>query len=194
MKLRTTVSIVCLTLLAAVYANAGDVRDAIRSGDGFGRFVPGPVFSWERNFSLDRVTVQELVLSGSLKSSSSGLAVSMGAYNRGSAGFDVPPVATTLVRSIPSLWRVQIPTAEDADAIDVTYEVEGANGHRNSLSNEMCEDSEISVTAQPLAPIVTDYGHGSTTIEGGVVLYLDIANARSAGRYSGTVTVAIHHL
>ncbi|MCD4749136.1 MAG: hypothetical protein K8R59_07165 [Thermoanaerobaculales bacterium] len=194
MKPRLTIIILCMALPVAVQVSAEDVFGAIGSRVSRGRAGSGPGFTWQRDVKLDRITLRELLPSRSGNSSTAELALNMGAWREGASICDVSPVTTTLMRTIPSLWRMKISNAEDNGALDVSYEIKGANGRHGILSNDGRSDSEIRVATQPLAPIITEYGDGSNIVEGGVVLYLDIANARSAGRYSGTITVTVHHL
>ena len=194
MKPLPTLSAICLILLAGVQAGAGDVFDAPGLRWSAGRANPGQAFSWKRHITFRRVTLSELTVAGAANPAASGQAISMG-HLQGSVGtLDLPTVTTTVLRTVPSLWRLRVPVADEASAIDVAYEVEGANGHRDYLSHRDRPSSEIRVTAQPIPPMVIEHKDNFAFVEGGVTLYLDVANASAAGKYSGILTVTVHQL
>ena len=62
------------------------------------------------------------------------------------------------------------------------------------LDNPHSEESVIKVTLRPLAPVTIDSNIGGTTIQGGVILELDVQRVQSSGRYEGSLTVQIDHL
>ena len=105
----------------------------------------------------------------------------------------MPRVETEIVRSVGSVWRMRLPDEPSLHTLDVRYEVVGNDGRHHVLTAENDIESTIGVRVQPVPPAVVRSDLESTIIEGGLILYLDLAGVRTAGRYSGTITVTLDH-
>jgi hypothetical protein len=88
---------------------------------------------------------------------------------------------------------MQLDPRGEAGAVDVGYELVGANGHEGALSHVSRPDSEIHVLIEPGLPELRDEGPEGPVLEGGAVLRLRIEGAHVAGRYSGTLIVTVNH-
>ena len=69
----------------------------------------------------------------------------------------------------------------------------GINGRPFRLGCLDKNNSEIRVKIDELPPRIVDRGAHSTLIEGGMVMHLQLEQARSAGIYSGILTVVVNH-
>ena len=107
-----------------------------------------------------------------------------------------PPLrdfATLVTREIRDLWQLRLPPGTSPAALDVAYDLVSASGREDRMSHRERADSEIRVRLEPIAPQVLEIDGGGTLIQGGVALLLDVAPARTAGSYAGTLTATITH-
>ncbi len=119
--------------------------------------------------------------------------VDLGRWRPG-APADLPPLATEVTRSVPSLWRLGIDQRTRLETLDVHYEMTAANGRGERLSHVDHPEAEIGVLVEPLAPVIIDVDGDTAVLEGGLVLTLLLDETRYAGTYAGTLTVSIHQL
>lgn len=124
------------------------------------------------------------------------LSTSFGGRGRLETGFASPPsgTATFVVRrEIDRLWRLR--TREPGAPAGVDYHVTGANGEPGVLSHATDDRSVIPVRVVELPLQITEHpGNGGTTVEGGVMLEMDVGRAREAGGYGGTLLVTVVQL
>lgn len=116
-----------------------------------------------------------------------------GKFRAGTNAFHPMDMRSTVLRSVPGLWRLRMPPDVKLYALDVSYELVGANGRSSCLCNLNKTDSEIKVVIDKIQPRVIGREANSTVIEGGMVMHLKLEKARSAGTYSGTLTVVVNH-
>ena len=102
-----------------------------------------------------------------------------------------PQINSQLIRSIPSLWEMRMPTDRLPQSVSVSYDLTAANGHSNALSNPDYPNSEIKVTLQSLPPIRVSRENNFDIIEGGVEFKLNLERAEVAGEHQGTLRVTV---
>ncbi len=125
------------------------------------------------------------------------LATSLGGRGRLTTGFAAPPVGpSTFVvrREVDGLWRVRSRGPGAAVATRVDYDFIGANGEPGVLSHVTDDRSVIPVRVVELPQRVRERPGGGATVEGGVMLEMDLARAREAGGYGGTLLVTVVQL
>ena len=125
------------------------------------------------------------------------LSASLGASGRLATRFSAPPTGdpiTVVRREIDSLWRLKTRGSDPLAFTRVDYDVIGANGERGVLSHVANERSVIAVRVVELPARVTDRPGGALTVEGGVMLEMDLRQASEAGRYGGTLRVTVVQL
>ncbi len=120
-------------------------------------------------------------------------AQSMGGWAPGVALASNTRVETQIVRSVPSVWRMRLRGEEALPTIDVRYNMRGLDGRQDLLTHRDGSDSAIHVRVLAIPPELATRDVDGTVIEGGLMLYLDLAEVRSAGTYSGTLTVTLEH-
>lgn len=136
---------------------------------------------------LEPVTVKELI-GGDVPQ-----ALPDGDFRFGSGGFHSLNLRGLVSRKIPGLWRLRMPQEAKLYALDVSYELMGANGRSSRLCNLDKSESEIKVIIDEIPPRVVGREAHSTLIEGGMVMHLQLEAVRSAGTYSGTLTVVVNY-
>lgn len=138
----------------------------------------------EPRIRLEPVSVRELlpasqaIVAGQWSGQSSNLTASLG----------LPP----LVRRVPTMWRMRLSENQATQPFDVQYSIEGLDGTPGRLTSESSVDSSIGVQLRPIPALTTREADDAESAQGGVVLYLDLEDVRSAGRYRGTLTVTVH--
>lgn len=156
--------------------------------------LPGGGLAMEPRLTLAAIHPREL-------SESASVAFSGGAAPLSSAfaGFDAPlprrepELRTVVEREIPELWQLRISSEAVPELLDVRYDVVSARGRPDRLSHREAE-SEIRVRVVPIRPRVVRRDGDGAIVEGGVVLELDVAAARVAGTYLGTITATVENL
>lgn len=96
-----------------------------------------------------------------------------------------------VVRHVPYVWRMRLPDEEQASAISVRYDITSPDGRANTLAAVDRSDSKIRMVLRSLPPVLVTRDADGVLVEGGLTLLLDLENVRSAGTYSGTLTVTI---
>lgn len=139
------------------------------------------------SIELERMLVDEVLAGGPYQ------ARSLGTWTSGTAQLGMPRVETEIVRSVPAVWRMRLPDEPSLHTLDVRYTVVGNDGRQHVLTADHDTGSTIGVRAVPVPPAVVQADLEGTIIEGGLILYLDLAEVRTAGRYSGTITVTLDH-
>jgi hypothetical protein len=147
----------------------------------------GGIFSLKPRVLLEPVTAMELTGCNNRQ------ALPGGDFRIGAAAFHSMDLRSTVMRSVPELWRLRIPQDARLYALDVSYELVGANGRSSRLCSLNKSGSEIKVIIDEIPPRVVGRDAHSTVIEGGMVMHLQLELARSAGTYSGTLTVVVNH-
>jgi hypothetical protein len=146
--------------------------------------APAGVMVIEPRIRLEPVSIRELLPTAQ--------AISAGHWSGSASSLTQSLAAPRLVRRVPSMWRIRLPESQAAQPFDVQYSIEGADGTPGRLTSESSVHSSIAVQLRPIPPLTTRGSDDSETAEGGVVLYLDLEDVRSAGRYRGTMTVTVH--
>jgi hypothetical protein len=173
-----------LCLLAAIAVSAGLAASPRLEAPSIDR---RGVLLLESRISLPRVTPAELLPAGRN-------AVSLGRWSGRAADFDGDGVRTRIVRRLPTVWRMRLAEGQEPHRLDVQYEISSLDGRPDRLVSADGGASEVRVELRPIPPLVVpDAGEG-TVVEGGLVLYVDLESVRSAGRYTGTLTVTLNQL
>jgi hypothetical protein len=172
-------------LLALAAASVGLAQSPhVDLSDGPGR--PGEL-RIESRISLEGVSLRELLPAGRR-------ANSLGKWNGGFASFDHAEIRTQIVRRLPTVWRLRLAEDQDLYRLDVQYEIGTRDGRPGRLASTDMEGSEVKVELRPIPPlVVSDTGDGQV-VEGGVVLHLDLESVRSAGQYTGTLTITLNQI
>lgn len=173
--------------LAAVAGPRGSLVHFTREGRPQGHGVLGGLFTIKQRVNLEPVTAMEIT------GGKSRMSVSGGDFGHGRTGHDSLSLRRTVSRKVPDLWRLRLPVETRLYALDVSYELVGANGLPSRLCNLGKRDSEIKVHIDEIPPRVISREAHSTLIEGGMVMHLQLDTARAAGTYSGTLTVVVNH-
>jgi hypothetical protein len=174
-----------LWFFALVVASAGFAQSPhMDLADGPGR--PGEL-RVEPRIRLDGVTLGELLPAGRH-------ATSLGKWNGGFANFDRAEIRTQIVRRVPTVWRLRLAEDQDLHRLDVQYEIGTLDGRPGRLASTDGDDSEVRVGLRPIPPLVVSDAGDGPVIEGGVVLHLDLDSVRSAGQYTGTLTITLNQL
>ena len=171
-----------MTTLAAE-PRSGLYRTAYRSV----RADPPGVLQIEPRISLAKVAASEML-------SASGRAVSLGSWNARNAALPSGAVRTRIVRRLPAFWRMRLPDDLTVGQIDVRYELTAPDGRVGRLVAADGQQSEVRAELRALAPVVVSRDADGAIVEGGLTLYLDLESVRTAGRYTGTLTVTLNHL
>ena len=120
--------------------------------------------------------------------------VSHGRWTGSYSVFDARAPRTQIIRRLPALWRMRLARGDQSDRLDVQYEITDQTGRRGHLAASGAPDSEVRVELRPIPPLVISEDAAGEVLEGGLVLYIDLASVRTAGVYSGTVTVTLNQL
>lgn len=118
--------------------------------------------------------------------------VDMGRWDTRSPSHQIVPVRMQVTRSIPAVWRVRLANTHKPTAMDVRYEVFGANGAPRRLTHIHHPEAELGVVVEPIHPRVIESDDAGAVLEGGFVLQLSLDRTRYAGEYSGTVVVSFN--
>jgi hypothetical protein len=109
------------------------------------------------------------------------------------------PLASKIFRSVEGFWAYTLPSDGTSfpgaalSTVDVQYEMIGANGNPDVLSNLDQPTSEMDVVVEELEPILVRMDKKTWTMEGSINLHLWLTNAETAGDYAGTLVVVINH-
>lgn len=104
-------------------------------------------------------------------------------------------IGTRVSRRLDSLWSMQIdPTLAPTTALQVQYELQGANGRIDVLSLGSAPEVEIPCRVIPIEPYLTQTVQGVAVYEGGATLYLNLDEVKTAGNYHGTLMVTVNRL
>ncbi|MDX1388367.1 MAG: hypothetical protein R3344_04210 [Acidobacteriota bacterium] len=136
---------------------------------------------------LDPVEPSEMLADGV------SLSISEGRYRPGGFGPDGPAFDAQIVRRLPAIWWMRLRDPSELDSLGVRLDLTSVDGSRDRLGHSLEHESEIRVTVRPLDPVVSRDDVDSVVIEGGALLILDLSEVRSAGRYTGTLTVTVDH-
>ena len=104
------------------------------------------------------------------------------------------PLDTRVTRGIASLWQYLLPEGGDPNSLDIALGMVAANGEADRLSLANGNPGWIAIKLEPTRPTLVSKTKRGLLLEGGALLELDLANARQAGRYVGTLIVTIHQL
>jgi hypothetical protein len=145
------------------------------------------VLQLESRISLPRVTLAELLPAGRN-------AISLGRWSGRGSTIDSAGVRTRIVRRLPTVWRMRLAEGQELHRLDVQYEISSLDGRPDRLVSADGEESEVRVELRPIPPLVVPDAGAGPVVEGGLVLYVDLESVRSAGRYTGTLTVTLNQL
>jgi len=162
-------------------ASFSEARKGMRRGASCG------IFSIKPRLLLDPVTAQELTGCGRNE------ALAGGDFRFGGAAFRALNLRHEVTRTVADLWRLRLPPEARLFALDVSYELVGANGRASRLCSPGKNESEIKVVIDEIPPRVIGRETSSVVIEGGMTMRLQLESVRSAGKYSGTLTVVVNH-
>lgn len=183
-------------LLAALLAMApatalagprGSLASFDQARKGMQRGASCGIFSIKPRVLLDPVTARELT------GCDRNQALAARDFRLGGGAFNAIDLRRTVLRSVADLWRLRLPPEARLFALDVTYELVGADGRASRLSSLGKDKSEIEVVIDEIPPRVIGRDAASVVIEGGMIMRLQLEGARSAGTYSGTLTVVVNH-
>ena len=119
--------------------------------------------------------------------------IAEGRYPAGGFSAAGPAFDARVVRRLPSIWWMRLRDPDELDNLGVRLDLTAIDGTRDRLGHSGTNDSQIRVLIQPIDPVVTRDDVDSVVVEGGAYLILDLSEVRSAGRYSGTLTVTVDH-
>ena len=89
---------------------------------------------------------------------------------------------------------MRLAEGQELHRLDVQYEISSHDGRPDRLVSAENEESEVRVELRPIPPLVVPDAGAGPLVEGGLVLYVDLESVRSAGRYTGTLTVTLNQL
>lgn len=158
--------------------------------------APRPVVSFQielpRLVELDSIGGRDLLATGNATTNGlvSGLSFDLGSY--GVAGASRPQaLRARVVRRVDKLWRVALEgSRKEPDAHEVRVELIAPDGTVGALGVAGEPAAKIAIRAVPLNPVRIEEG-GAAFLQGGVELELDLATARQAGRYEGSISVTV---
>lgn len=162
----------------------GDARDllsGIRPGQAVGVLEIAP------RLEIGRVAPGEILAGGSDQG------IGMGNWTREGASPAAFEIETRLVRSMPAVWRMLVRDFDSTHATNVRYELTSADGVANALTSTNDPSSVIRAYVSPLPPLVVDGDIDYLTIEGGLLLNLDLQGVRTSGPHVGTLTVTLEN-
>ena len=163
-------------------ARRGGLRDLLprfESGDTIGVLELAP------RLEIGRVMPEE-ILAGGL-----GHAIAMGHWTDGGVSAAAFEIDTRLVRTLPVVWRMRVQDLELIQATNVRYQLAALDGTANALTSIDDPASVIHALVTPLAPRAVDGTLDYMTLEGGLVLDLDLRDVRTSGVHVGTLTVTL---
>ena len=188
---RRCVLVLSLALAAGFNLNSssedrerGDVRDLladIRIDGSVGGFELAP------QLEIGRIMPGELLGGGS------GQSLAMGNWTRSGASPAAFEVETRFVRSMPGVWRMRVRDFDSTHTTTARYTLTSPDGTANGLASVEDPSSVIQVRISPLPPSVVDSDLDYLTIEGGVMLDLDLLGVRTSGVHVGTLTVTLEN-
>jgi len=120
-------------------------------------------------------------------------ALDAGTWRPGAFEIDASRLESRIVREIPAIWSMRVRDEEELHSFDVHYRIVASDGSPDRMRLNDRSDSEIRATLEPLTPAVVLRDDDSVVIEGGAILVLDLQSVRTAGRYTGTLTVTVNH-
>ena len=180
---RVTLCVLASLMTLAASPRSGPSRPAA------GRLAADPpgVLQIAPRTSLAKVAASEILPASSH-------AISMGAWSAGTASMGSGAFQTRIVRQLPVLWRMRLPDGLTVGQIDVRYEVTAPDGRLGRLVAVDGPQSEVRTELHAVGPFVVSRDADGAIVEGGLTLYLDLESVRTAGRYTGTLTVTLNHL
>jgi hypothetical protein len=131
---------------------------------------------------------------GELLGGGASQAVSMGRWSdTGATDSPAFQIETRLVRSVPAVWRMRVSDFDAVQSTNVRYALTAPDGRVNTLTGVEDPGSVIQALISPLPPLVVEGDLDSVTIEGGLLLNLDLRGVRTSGVHVGTLTVTIEN-
>ncbi len=97
----------------------------------------------------------------------------------------------TLIREIPAMWEMSVPSGTPIERLEVVYDLISASGRRQRLSAGSADGEGFAVRVRPLPSIVVSEDEHRAIVQGGALLELDVGLVRRAGRYSGSLQVTV---
>lgn len=189
---RTPALLLCLILAGGFLAadcfgqdegrgRSRDLLSDIRPGQSVGVLELAP------HLEIGRVAPGEILGGGSSQ------AIAMGSWTRDGATPAAFEIETRLVRTMPAVWRMRVREFDSTYATSVRYELTSPDGRVNALTSIEDPSSVIQALVSPLPPLVVDGDIDYLTIEGGLLLNLDLQDVRSSGAHVGTLTVTVEN-
>ena len=119
------------------------------------------------------------------------IALPMNSWPMGMDLSNPSPIATKIVREVPTLWRARLKkdTGHIAPAWNIRYKLIAADGYIGALSHIQVPNSRIMVTIRPLPPRTVVQKRTYIEVEGGAIFEMNISSAFVAGTYSGTLQI-----
>ncbi len=165
---------------------SGAVQPAPCQVGGFGGQEPRPgEILVHPAMQLPPITPEELTGAGQY------LARSAGTWSPGGPPPGEPGTPLHLVRRMDSIWRTRINDERELDGLLVSYQIIAPDGTAGQLGLTSGSSSAIRSTIHALAPVIVARDEDSLTIEGGAIWDMDLTEATSAGRYTGTLVIRI---
>lgn len=194
------VPVLAIAAIAAILIAVGSPDAAAQSLRGGGQHRGGVELWLEPTAMLEPVTSFDFQGRGH-DGPERGPAAALASLSAGRSlvtGFSAPPTGTPVTvvrREIDGLWRLRVRNTSSLPYTRVDYDVIGANGEHGVFSHTSNERSMIAVRVVELPMRQLDQQPGgSGTLEGGVMLEMDLGQAVEAGHYAGSLRVTIIQL
>jgi hypothetical protein len=185
----TLALLLCLTSAAGIVPDTraederrGGLRDLLpdfRTEDAVGVLEIAP------RLEIGRVTPGEILGGGADQ------AIAMGNWSRGGLSAAMFEIETRFVRTLPVVWRMRVRETDSTQTTNVRYELAGLDGTANALTSIDNPASVIHALVTPLSPRTVDGTLDYVTLEGGLMLDLDLRDVHTAGVHVGTLTVTL---
>jgi hypothetical protein len=183
--------VLCLILASSLFANClAQEEDRRETRDLLADIRPGQtvgVLELAPHLEIGRVAPGEILAGGS------GQAIAAGNWTRGGASAESFEIETRLVRTMPAVWRMRVRDFDSTHATSVRCELTSPDGRVNTLTSIDDPSSVIQALVSPLPPLVVDGDLDYLTIEGGLLLNLDLQSVRTSGAHVGTLTVTLEN-
>lgn len=195
-RIRPRLVLTCAFVLCALLATGfntdsfaedqgrGGVRDLlhdIRVGEAVGVLELAP------RLEIGRAMPGEILGGGSAQ------AITMGSWSREGVSPAAFRLETRLVRTMPTVWRMRVRELDPTLTTNVRYTLTSPDGRENALTSVEDPSSVIQTLVSPLPPLVVDGDLDYVTIEGGLILNLDLQGVRTSGAHVGTLTVTLEN-
>jgi hypothetical protein len=133
------------------------------------------------------------IMPGEVLGGGSGRSISMGTWSRHGTATASFEIETQFVRSMPGIWCMRVRDFESTHTTTARYLLTSPDGSSDGLANIEDPSSVIRARISPIPPRVIDGDLEFLTLEGGLVLHLDLQGVRTSGVHVGTLTVTLEN-